>query len=347
MYLHEIPSWMVRTALSMHLVVCCGAGTTFPGSDFRFCIVLGIEFLAVGFDCFVLTSIVCMMDVVMDVVMGIDGLHETGSFSTSCTVNMVHAISSRMGAGFLLSCFCVWFVVTLVRSLLSSRLLVSLGRGDLYGVLLSAAFAFQCQLFVVLALVGVMSSCAISAGLDFRPACPGMVAELLAIEALLRPFHKGTHSEAPVPSGNLMECSFPVKTTFTMSVWFANFVLLFHFVIRVASCTISSCRRSSSVMQDGTPIKVQVFLNIVSMVRKEHSFPLRSFTSVKIFLDRSSLGTSKAFPVRVILLTTFTQGYFRWSSACGSFLDIFRIFGRSPLFPYVPLLPLLAVSSSC
>ena len=45
-----------------------------------------------------------------------------------------------------------------------------------------------------------MSSCAISAGLDFRLAGPGMVAELLAIEALLRPFHKGPHSEAPIPS---------------------------------------------------------------------------------------------------------------------------------------------------
>ena len=41
-----------------------------------------------------------------------------------------------------------------------------------------------------------MSSCAISAGLNFRPTGVGMVAELLAIETLLRP-----HSEAPVPSG--------------------------------------------------------------------------------------------------------------------------------------------------
>ena len=46
-----------------------------------------------------------------------------------------------------------------------------------------------------------MSSCAISAGLDFRPACPGMGAERLAIETLLMLFHKGPHSEAPVPSG--------------------------------------------------------------------------------------------------------------------------------------------------
>ena len=52
-------------------MVCCGAGTTFASSDFLFCIVFGIEFLAVGFDCFVLTSIVCSM--VAGMVMGIDG----------------------------------------------------------------------------------------------------------------------------------------------------------------------------------------------------------------------------------------------------------------------------------
>ena len=87
------------------LVVCCGAGTTVAGSDFLFCIVFGIEFLADGFDCFVLTSIVCLM--VVGVVMGINGLHETGRVSTSCTVNVAHAFASGMGAGFLLSCFCV------------------------------------------------------------------------------------------------------------------------------------------------------------------------------------------------------------------------------------------------
>ena len=92
------------------LVVCCGAGTTFAGSDFLLCIVFGIEFLAVGFDCFVLTSIVCLM--VVGVVMGIDGLHETGRFSTSCTVNVAHALSSGMGA--VSCCPVMWFVVTLV-----------------------------------------------------------------------------------------------------------------------------------------------------------------------------------------------------------------------------------------
>ena len=95
----------VRFADVATLVVCCGAGTTFAGSEFMFCIVFGIEFLAVCFDCFVLTSIVCL--VVVDVVMGIDGLHETGRFYTSCTVNVAHAFASGMGDGFLMSCFCV------------------------------------------------------------------------------------------------------------------------------------------------------------------------------------------------------------------------------------------------
>ena len=110
------------------LVVCCGAGITFAGSDFLFCFVIGMEFLAVGFDCFVLTSIVCLM--VVGVVMGVVDLHETDRFSTSCTVNVAHAFASGMGAGFLCPVF-VWFVVTLVQSLLSSRLLFYLGRGDL------------------------------------------------------------------------------------------------------------------------------------------------------------------------------------------------------------------------
>ena len=80
-------------------------GSTFAGSDFLFCIVFGIEFLDVGFDCFVLTSIVSLM--VVGVVMGIDGLHERGRFSTSCTVNVAPAFASGMGDGFLMSCFCV------------------------------------------------------------------------------------------------------------------------------------------------------------------------------------------------------------------------------------------------
>ena len=93
---------MVRTALSMHWLFVVG---WVPPLLVLTCIDFGIEFLAVGFDCFVLTSIVCLM--VVDVVMGIDGLHETGRFSTSCSVNVAHAFSSDMGAGFLLSCLCV------------------------------------------------------------------------------------------------------------------------------------------------------------------------------------------------------------------------------------------------
>ena len=44
---------------------------------------------------------------VAGVVMGIDGWHEMGRFSTSCMVNVAHAFASGMGADFLLSCFCV------------------------------------------------------------------------------------------------------------------------------------------------------------------------------------------------------------------------------------------------
>ena len=116
----------------------------------------------------------------------------------------------------LLSCFpvCVWFVVTLMQSLLFFLCVHSLwADATCSGVLLSAFCTFECPLIVVLALVGVMSSCVISAGLDFRPACPGMVAVFLAIEARLRiiahiqnsfrirPFVKGPNSEVPLPSG--------------------------------------------------------------------------------------------------------------------------------------------------
>ena len=117
-------------------------------------------------------------------------------------------------------------------------------------------FTFESQLFVVLALVEVMSSCAISAGLDFRPASPGMVTELLEIEALLRPYHKGPHSESTVPSGKYDGVFLPCKNYLHHVCVVPNFGSLFHVVIRVASSTISSCRRSSSVMQDGTPIKM-------------------------------------------------------------------------------------------
>ena len=59
-------------------MVCCGSGTTLDFTDFLFCTVFGIELFAVGFNCFVLTSIGCSM--VAGVVMGIDGWHKKGPF---------------------------------------------------------------------------------------------------------------------------------------------------------------------------------------------------------------------------------------------------------------------------
>ena len=72
-------------------LVFCGAPTTFAGFDFLFCIVFGIESLAVAF---VLTAIGCLMGA--DVVIGINCLHEKGRFSTSCAVNVVHAFGRGM-----------------------------------------------------------------------------------------------------------------------------------------------------------------------------------------------------------------------------------------------------------
>ena len=86
------------------LVVCCGAGTIYTFSDFLFCTVFGIEFLAVGFDCFVLTSIGFSM--VAGVVMGIDGWHEKGQFFPPCMVNVAHAFTS----GIAIWCPAVLFV---------------------------------------------------------------------------------------------------------------------------------------------------------------------------------------------------------------------------------------------
>ena len=58
------------------LVVGCGADTIFSGADFLFCIVFGVEFLAVGFACLVLTSIGSSVVVVC----GIDVFSEKGRF---------------------------------------------------------------------------------------------------------------------------------------------------------------------------------------------------------------------------------------------------------------------------
>ena len=82
------------------------------------------------------------------------------------------------------------------------------------------------------------------------------VAELLAIEAQLTPFHKVPHSETHIYTAKSGGLFLPFKNYLHHVCVVCNFVLLFHFVIRVASSTISSCRMSSSVMQDGTPIKM-------------------------------------------------------------------------------------------
>ena len=83
-------------------MVCCGAGTTFAGSDFLFYIVYGIEFLAVGFVCLILTPIGSSM--VAGVVVGIDGGPEKCGFFTSCTVNVGYAFVSGIR---------VWFTAVL------------------------------------------------------------------------------------------------------------------------------------------------------------------------------------------------------------------------------------------
>ena len=137
---------------------------------------------------------------VVGVVMGIDGLPEKGRFSTSWTVNVAHAFSSGIGAGFLLSCFCVVCCD-------AGAVFAFFSASILFGQWLLVV-ACSCPQFARLSIScllslhwwGVVSSCAISAALDFRLACPGMVVELLAIEALLRPFHTWPHSEAPGPS---------------------------------------------------------------------------------------------------------------------------------------------------
>ena len=88
---------------------------------------------------------------------------------------------------------------------------------------------------------------------------------------------------------------------------------------------------------------MRVFLKIVFMGQKDHSFPLRSFTSVK-----SSLYRSRSVLSFLLLLPKEILGGAPVSPPPGeSFLNLFRIFGRSPLFPSVPAIPHLPVSSSC
>ena len=50
---------------------------------------------------------------------------------------------------------------------------------------------------------------AVLAGLDLGPAGPGLVTKLLAVVALQWPTHKGSHPEAPVPSGKSGGVLFP------------------------------------------------------------------------------------------------------------------------------------------
>ena len=74
---------------------------------------------------------------------------------------------------------------------------------------LSAVYALQCTSLVVLALGRCVSSRAVPAGLDLGPAGPGLVAKLLAVEALQGSAHKGPQLEAPVPSGKSDGVLFP------------------------------------------------------------------------------------------------------------------------------------------
>ena len=88
--------------------------------------------------------------------------------STSCTVNVAHAFASSIGVGVMLSCLCVVRCdAGAVFALFSASILFWQRQLNCSGVLLSAVCTIECPLIVVIALVGLMSSCAISAGLDF------------------------------------------------------------------------------------------------------------------------------------------------------------------------------------
>ena len=87
------------------------------------------------------------------------------------------------------------------KSLICSRLLVSLGRADWWWhAPVYSLRTLVCDFFV-LALVRYVSSSEVPAGLDIGPAGPGLVAKLLTVEALQWSSHKGPHSDTPVPSG--------------------------------------------------------------------------------------------------------------------------------------------------
>ena len=78
------------------LVICYGADTTFTGSDFLFCIVFGIEFLAVCVGCLVRTFIGSSMVVVC----GVDECSEKGIFSLLVWSVWPMRFSMEWGLGF-------------------------------------------------------------------------------------------------------------------------------------------------------------------------------------------------------------------------------------------------------
>ena len=101
-------------------IIFLSAGTR--RSDFLLCIVFGIQFLAVGFDC------VYLLSMVAGVVMGIGGCHEKGRFSTSLYWKYGPCVFQWYKSWFP----AVLFVSgSLVQPLLSFQRPFSLGRGEL------------------------------------------------------------------------------------------------------------------------------------------------------------------------------------------------------------------------
>ena len=115
--------------------------------------IFGIEFLAVGFGCLVLTSIGTSQVVVCRV----DGDHEKGRFPTSSTVSVAHVFVNGMGDGFLLTClvFSI-FVFGVCES--SFGLGFQFLLADLTG---GGVPLFAVEVFVVLVLFGCVSSGAV------------------------------------------------------------------------------------------------------------------------------------------------------------------------------------------
>ena len=96
--------------------------------------------------------------------------------------------------------------------------------------------------------------------LDLGPAGPGLVAKLLAVEALhWCSLAKGLIRKLPYPLVTLTGCCFPTSTTFTMSVGSDFCFSEFHFIIQEASSTSLSYCSSTSVTQDSTPIMIYAF----------------------------------------------------------------------------------------